>query len=131
MHGDTKSGATECGSQPITLRRWRVVAVVTRRGARTRHVWGHDVASDEGRVSGPIANFVLETMTITTTSGARYRLAGLPGHSRKGQPVWEEWCSANEVIGEKDVTNDYMDPDDVSTRQFVAMNDSAFSGKPK
>jgi len=117
------------GGQPVTLRRWRVVEVVTRHGGRTRHVWGHDVVLDEGRVSSPVVNFTLATMTVVTSSGSRYRLGGLPAHSRKGQPVWEEWCRVNEVISERDVTNEYMDPDDVSTRQFMALNVSAFSGK--
>jgi hypothetical protein len=118
------------GAQAIALRRWRVTEVVTQSGARTRHAWGHDVANDEGRVSGAIVDFRLETMTVTTSNGIRYRLAGLPAHSRKGQPVWEAWCAENDVVSERDVTNDYMDPDDVSTRQFVALNDSAFFGKP-
>lgn len=122
---------TGSSAQPVTLRRWSVVAVATRNGARSRHVWGHDIAADEGRVSDAIKDFALETMTITTISGARYRLGGLPANSRKAQPVWEEWCRAHDVIAEVDVTNDYMDPDDVSTRQFVALNAAAFSTKPK
>ena len=117
------------GAQAVTLRRWQVSMVVTRSGKRTRHAWGHDVALDEGRVSDEIVDFKLETMTVTTASGAQYRLGGLPGISKKGQPVWEEWCGAHGVITQRDVTNDYMDPDDVSTRQFVALNVSAFSTK--
>ncbi len=114
----------------ITLRRWTVVAVVTRGGARTRHVWGHDIATDEGCVSETIMDFKMETMTITTATGRRYRLGGLPGRSKKAQPVWEEWCSQHGVVAQRDVTNDYMDPADVSTRQFVALNISAITGKP-
>ncbi len=124
------NGNTGNGAPAVTLRRWTVVEVVTRNGARTRHVWGHDAAIDDGRVSSAIVNFRLDTMTLTTTTGTQYRLTGLPGRSRKGQPVWEAWCSANGVVAERDVTNDYMDPDDVSTRQFVALNDSAFFAKP-
>ncbi len=123
------NGIAENRGQTVTLRRWRVADVVTKSGARTRHVWGHDAALDEGRVSSAVADFNLETMTVTTITGAHYRLAGLPGTSRKGQPVWEKWCAENGVVYEKDATNDYMDPEDVSTRQFVAMNDTAFSAK--
>ena len=123
------NGNTGSGAQAVTLRRWQVVMVVTRSGVRTRHVWGHDIASDEGCVSGPIVSFKLETMTVITAKGLHYRLAGLPGPSKKGQPVWEEWCRAHEVVAERDVTNDYMDPDDVSTRQFAALNVSSFSAK--
>ncbi len=101
--------------------------VVTQGGARSRHVWGHDVEHDEGRVSSAIVDFKMETMTITTASGSRYRLAGLPGQSKKAQPVWEEWCNANGVVAPRDITNDYMDPADVSTRQFKALNITAFA----
>lgn len=113
----------------VTMRRWRVSEVVAQNGARTRHVWGHDVESDDGRVSGAIIDFKMEHMIATTASGTRYRLLGLPGVSRKGLPVWEQWCSAHGVVSHRDVTNDYMDADDVSTRQFVALNDSAFVAK--
>jgi hypothetical protein len=116
-------------AQPVTLRRWKVVMVGLRSGTRSRHVWGHDAANDEGRVSDAIVDFKQETMTVTTASGAQFRLAGLPGHSKKGQPVWEAWSEEHGVLVERDVTNDYMDPDDVSTRQFVALNVSAFSTK--
>ncbi len=125
------SGNVASGAQPVTLRRWRVVEVVTHGGVRTRHVSGHDTTSDDGRASGAIVAFDLQTMTATTTGSVRYRLVGLPGNSRKAQAVWEQWCTTHGVISERDVTNDYMDPDDVSTRQFVALNDSAFSAKPK
>lgn len=118
------------GEQLVTLRRWRVVEVLRKDGGRTRHLWGHDVARDDGCASGSITDFSMETMTATTSSGTRYRLAGLPGYSRKGGAAWKDWCSVNEVVSERDVTNQYMDVDDVSTRQFVALNDSAFSAKP-
>ncbi len=111
----------------VTLRRWRVAEATTERGVRTRHVWGHDAASDEGCASSAITSFKLETMTLTTTGGTQYRLAGLPGYSRKGQAAWKSWCEVNQVVMERDVTNDYMDAEDVSTRQFVALNVSAFS----
>jgi hypothetical protein len=108
-----------------------VVEVTTQSGARTRHVSGHDTAIDEGRASGAIVAFDLQTMTATTASGVCFRLVGLPGNSRKAQEVWEQWCSEQGVVSERDVTNDYMDPDDVSTRQFVALKDSALASKPK
>ena len=123
------NGIVENQGQTVTLRRWRVVDVVTRGGTRARHVWGHDATLDEGRVSSAIAEFNPATMTVTTITGAHFRLAGLPGTSRKGQPVWEKWCQENGVVYEKDASNEYMDPEDVSTRQFVALNDSAFSAK--
>lgn len=113
----------------VTLRRWQVTEVVAQNGARTRHVWGHDLENDEGRVSSAIVDFKMESMTATTASGTRYRLLGLPGASRKGRPVWDDWCRVHGVVSQRDVTNDYMDADDVSTRQFVALNDNAFLAK--
>lgn len=124
-----ENGNDSDGENVVTLRRWTVVAVVSRGGVRSRHVWGHDLATDAGRVSEAITGFDMASMTATTRSGARYRLGGLPGHSRRAQPVWEAWCKAHDVVGQLEVTNDYMDPDDVSTRQFMALNVSAFSGK--
>ncbi len=118
------------GAPGITLRRWRVVEVVTEAGTRSRHLLGPDVTNDEDRVSSPVVDFKLDSMTATTSSGARYRLAGVPGHSRKVQVIWEDWCRTHGVVSQHDVTNDYMDPDDMSTRQFVALNVSAFSTKP-
>jgi hypothetical protein len=117
------------GAQVVTLRRWRVEEVLPRNAPRSRHVWGHDALLDDGCVSAPIVEFNQSTMTVTTASGKQYRLAGLPGHSRKAQPVWDQWCKDHDVIYQRDVTNEYMDPEDVSTRQFVALNDSAFSAK--
>lgn len=116
-------------AQLVTLRRWTVVAVVTGNGARSRHVWGHDVDADTGCVSDAIADFSMDTMTVTTESGVRYRLGGVPAHSRRGQATWDEWCKAHDVIAQLEVTTEYMDPNDMSTRQFVALNVSAFSGK--
>ncbi len=123
------NGSINNGAPAVTLRRWRVVEVLTRDGVRTRHLLGHDVTNDEDRVSSPVIGFKLEIMTATTSSGARYRLAGVPAQSRRLQGMWEEWCRAYGVIDQRDVTNDYMDPDDLSTRQFVALNVSAISAK--
>ncbi len=119
------------GIPPVTLRRWQVIEVTTQGGARSRHLLGHDVANDEGRVSSAVVDFKLDSMIATTASGGRYRLAGLPGHSRRVQPLWEQWCRDGGVVTQRDVTNDYMDPDDVSTRQFVALNFSVLPTQPK
>ncbi len=123
----TAKGKTS--AQPVTLRRWRVLMVVKKSGGRTRHVCGHDATIDAGRVSEPVTDFKLETMTITTANGAVYKLVGFPAQSRKVQPVWEEWCEANGVVAERDVTNDYLDPENINTGQFVALNASAFTAK--
>lgn len=122
-----KNGSTGNDAPAVVLRRWRVMEIVGRGGLRTRHLLGHDVTHDEDRVSSPIAKFNMDSMTATTASGARYRLAGVPGHSRKAQAVWDDWCRTSRVAAQRDVTTEYMDPDDVSTLQFVAISKSAAS----
>ncbi len=91
-----------------TLRRWRVMVVVMRNGARTRHVYGHDVTNDSGVVSSAIGSYDLATMTATTRSGKKYRLAGVPGRSRVGEYVWEKWCRLNGIVSQVDVTEEYF-----------------------
>ncbi len=129
MNMVTNKGKAGIAAQPVTLRRWRVMMVVMKSGARTRHVCGHDATIDAGRVSGAVADFKLDTMTITTASGETYKLVGFPAQSRKVQPIWEEWCKANGVAVERDISNEYLDPANINTGQFVALNVSAFSAK--
>ncbi len=125
----TNKGKAGIAAQPVTLRRWRVMMVVTKGGSRTRHVCGHDAAIDAGCVSDTVVDFKLDTMTITTASGATYKLVGFPAQSRKVQPVWEEWCKTNGVAAERDISNEYLDPANINTGQFMALNVSAFSAK--
>ncbi len=94
--------------EPPTLRRWRVMVVVSRSGAHSRHVYGHDVTSDTGVVSSAIGAYDLTTMTATTRSGRKYRLAGVPGRSRVGEYVWEKWCRINGIVSQVDVTEEYF-----------------------
>ncbi len=91
-----------------TLRRWRVMVVVSRNGNSTRHVYGHDVTSDSGVVSSAIGSYDLATMTATTRSGSQYRLVGVPGRSRMGEYVWEKWCRLNGIVSQVDVTEEYF-----------------------
>jgi hypothetical protein len=125
------NGSIKSGAPAVTLRRWRVIEVLTRDGTRSRHLLGHDVTNDEDRISSAVAEFKMESMTATTNSGVRYRLAGVPGQSRRMHSMWEEWCRSYGVVSQHDVTNDYMDPEDVSTRQFAALNISALTVKPR
>ncbi len=105
--------------QQITLRRWRVTEVEARNGTRSRHVWGHDVENDIGLASSQIKEFNLGAMTATTRSGTKYRLVGLPGNSRLGKCAWDKWCNNNKVVSELDVTNEYLDIEQLSTGKFV------------
>jgi hypothetical protein len=94
-----------------TLRRWRVMEVLSRQGERSLHVWGHDVVNDAGRASSAIKSFDYEAMTATTDSGRVYKLAGAPGNARSGEKAWKSWCSMNGIVVEKDVTDKYFNPD--------------------
>ena len=106
-------------SQEITLRRWRVMEIEAPDGTRSRHVLGHDVKNDRGRASSPIMEFNQETMIATTRSGSSYKLVGLPGNSRLGKGAWSRWRSDNEVVSEADVTNEYLNADQLSTAKLA------------
>jgi hypothetical protein len=99
------------GFKNPALRRWRVMEVVSKNGVRSRHVWGHDVANDAGRVSSGIKEFDLEAMTATTDSGRVYKLVGAPGKARSGEKAWQGWCDVNGVASAVDVTAEYFDID--------------------
>ncbi len=98
------------------LRRWRVMEVVSKKGTRSRHVWGHDVANDAGRASSGIKEFDMEAMTATTHSGRVYKLVGAPGKARSGERAWQGWCRVNDVVSAKDVTAEYFDEDQLFAR---------------
>lgn len=98
---------TVLGCTALMLATVFAVRYLTRGGARTRYVYGHDMTTDEGRVSSAIIDFKMESMTVTTASGSRYRLTGLPGHSKKAQALWDEWCRTH-LAAQRDVSNDYI-----------------------
>ena len=101
-------------SQEITMRRWRVIEVEAPDGTRSRHVCGHDVKNDRGLTSSPIVEFNLEAMIAISRSGSNYKLVGLPGNSRLGKGAWSRWCRHNAVVSEVDVTNEYLNTDQLS-----------------
>jgi hypothetical protein len=108
-------------SQLVTLRRWRIIEVEGRDGTRSRHVFGHDVTHDQGRASSSIVRFEAETLTAVTRSGTHYRLIGLPGNSRHGANVWEQWCQAYGVVSERDVTGQYLNIAELSPEMFARL----------
>jgi hypothetical protein len=104
------------------IRRWRVMEVVSKTGARSRHIWGHDVANDAGRASSGIKEFDLEAMTATTHSGRVYKLVGAPGKARSGEKAWQGWCQVNGVVSAVDVTAEYFDVDQLFAKHGHADN---------
>src|SRR3970282_243915 len=93
--------------QEITLRRWRVMEVEVPDGSRSHHVSGHDVRNGLGRASSPIVEFNLDHMTAIT---------------RRGRSAWRTWCRENGVVAELDVTNEYLNVDQLSTVELVKIN---------
>jgi len=91
-----------------SLRRWRVIEVVSHDGTRSRHVYGHDVTNDAGRASSEIQEFDREAMAATTRSGRIYKLVGAPGKARSGEDAWQNWCRINGIVSEADVTHEYF-----------------------
>ncbi len=94
-----------------SLRRWRVMEVVSQSGTRSRHVYGHDVTNNTGRASSAIKKFDDKNMTVTTRSGSNYTLIGAPGNARIGEYAWKNRCRINEVTSEVDVTSQYFSAD--------------------
>jgi hypothetical protein len=111
-------------SQEITLRRWRVIEVELQDGTRSRHVWGHDKTNEQGLASSTIIKFNSDEMIVITRSGRNYRLLGLPGNARIGRSAWRRWCSKNGVVSELDVTNEYLNPDQLSTLELGKVIDA-------
>lgn len=101
-----------------TIRRWKVVEVKLQSGEVTRHLCGHEVSRDVGRASSPIKHFDRDTMVLTTQSGSRYQLHGLPSDSNVAEQAWRNWCKSNPVLSERDVTHEYLDVSKVSTVGF-------------
>jgi hypothetical protein len=106
-------------SNEITLRRWRVIEVELPDGTSSRHVCGHDALNGLGRASSPIVQFSHEAMTVVTRSGNNYRLIGLPGNSRLGKDAWRRWCSENEFMSETDVTDQYLNINQLTTVELA------------
>jgi hypothetical protein len=100
-----------------SLRRWRVIEIVSREGTHSRHVYGHDVTNDTGRVSSAVKEFDLAGMTATTQSGRIYKLVGAPGNARNGEYAWQNWCRNNGVVSEVDVTDEYFSVDKLFTKE--------------
>jgi hypothetical protein len=112
-------------SREVTLRRWCVMEITTRQGARSHHVHGHDVTNNFARTSSAIGDFDAHNMTVSTRSGRLYKLVGLPGNYPAGKPAWDAWCSSNGIVSQTDVTDQYLDIDQQSTLGFDRLTRAA------
>ena len=114
-------------SQEIRLRRWSVMEIETPDGVCSRHMCGHGAKNSRGHASSPINEFNQDSMTVTTRSGSIYKLVGLPGNSRLGRSAWRRCCRDNDnvIASQADVTNEYLDIDNLSTGEFKKNNNAA------
>jgi hypothetical protein len=113
------------GSREVTLRRWCVMEITTKQGARSHHVHGHDVTNNFARTSSAIGDFDAHNMTVSTRSGRLYKLLGLPGNYPAGKPAWDAWCNSNGITSQIDVTDQYLDIDKQSTLGFDRLTRAA------
>lgn len=70
-----------------------------------RHFVGYNWSDREGRVSTPVDEFDLATLTGRTRSGRIYQLQGRPGVDADAMYVWRAWCRVNGVERWEDVTS--------------------------
>lgn len=87
-------------SPTLVLITYRVLE--TDRGER--HFVGYNLSDREGRVSTPIDEFDLATLTGRTRSGRIYQLQGRPGVDADAMYVWHAWCRVNGIQEWHDVT---------------------------
>jgi len=85
----------------IVLITWRILQTDT----DERHFVGYNLVDREGRVSTPIDQFDLATLTGRTCSGRIYQLQGRPGVDADAMYVWNAWCRANGVLRWENVTS--------------------------
>jgi hypothetical protein len=75
---------------------------------KTHHLVGRMVYEECGRVSSAIQSFDRGLMQLTTRSGRIYLLDGRPGRTDSAEDVWSEWKALNNVIGDIDVSDQYV-----------------------
>jgi hypothetical protein len=87
-------------SPTLVLITWRILET----DKVERHFVGYNLTDREGRVSTPIQQFDVATLTGRTRSGRIYQLRGRPGVDADAAHVWHAWCRANDVKRWADVT---------------------------
>lgn len=87
-------------SPSLDLCSWRILET----DKNELHFVGYNLTDHEGRVSTPIEQFDVATLTGRTRSGRVYRLRGAPGFDADAAYVWNAWCSASGVKHWEDVT---------------------------
>lgn len=63
----------------------------------SRHAWGRDEVSGEGRVSSMLSAFHPRTAALRSVTGRTYKLVGPPRVHLDGEYVWRLWLSVQRV----------------------------------
>lgn len=93
----------------VILSKWGVFEV--KEGPKTRHFYGFNELSQDGRVSSPITSF--KNGIGFTRSGRLYELVGPQGWSTDGAYVLDTWLSINGLDRDdiRDVSSEYQGND--------------------
>lgn len=101
------------GMEPVIhLVRWRVFEA----DDSTRHFVGWAIEGMSGRVSSAIQEFDAARGEGRTQSGRVYRLEGPPGEDGDASYTWNRWCELNSVTSVRDVSDEYRQAPEESTR---------------
>ena len=88
------------GAERVYLERWSI----RESDKGERHFLGHNIHSQDGRVSTPIRSFDPVTRTGTTATGSKYRLLGRAGRDSDAEYVWGTAVKAWGIKKWEDVT---------------------------
>ena len=84
----------------LTLEDWKILELQN----GDRHLVGHCIENQEGRVSSAIRNFDPGSLRFQTKAGRVYLLHGPPGINMDAEYVWARWAFVNSVSSWTDVT---------------------------
>lgn len=102
-------GIAPAAQQPKTdLVRWQLFRVKRPDGTATRHLIGHAVQNNEGRVSSAITNADLQKNYMVSSSGRVYQLNGDPGGDADAQFVFRNWMHFARFSGCVEITGAYV-----------------------
>lgn len=92
----------------ITLRNWAVFEAEDKDGKVSRHFVGTDIRYRDGRASTDIVSFSHASRVGKTMSGRKYGIMGEPGIGRDAEHVWSRWKAINDIVKDKNVSNEYI-----------------------
>lgn len=101
-------GVAPVVQQPKTdMAYWQIFRVRRPDGTVTRHLIGHAIQNNEGRVSSAIVKTDLQSNCMVTSSGRVYQLDGAPGENDDAQFVFANWLRYSQFKDAVDITGAY------------------------